>query len=93
MQRQSFGNFQKVSLILVLIVVPLMFPGTSYAIPAFAAAQGIELSGGLHTGGYNYSIAFINQAQERQASFQSSITRCGFVAVQRTPGDVGLHRR
>ncbi len=26
-----------------------------------AAAQGIELSGGLHTGGYNYSIAFINQ--------------------------------
>ena len=23
--------------------------------------QGIELSGGLHTGGYNYSIAFINQ--------------------------------
>jgi len=26
-----------------------------------AAAQGVELSGGLHTGGYNYSIAFINQ--------------------------------
>jgi len=26
-----------------------------------SAAQGIELSGGLHTGGYNYSIAFINQ--------------------------------
>src|SRR5271157_4110646 len=26
-----------------------------------AAAQGIEFSGGLHTGGYNYSIAFINQ--------------------------------
>jgi hypothetical protein len=25
------------------------------------SAQGIELSGGLHTGGYNYSIAFINQ--------------------------------
>jgi hypothetical protein len=25
------------------------------------AAQGIELSGGLHTGGYNYSIAFYNQ--------------------------------
>src|SRR5271165_1998205 len=25
------------------------------------AAQGIELSGGLHTGGYNYSIAFIDQ--------------------------------
>jgi hypothetical protein len=24
-------------------------------------AQGIELSGGLHTGGYNYSLAFINQ--------------------------------
>jgi hypothetical protein len=24
-------------------------------------AQGVELSGGLHTGGYNYSIAFINQ--------------------------------
>ncbi len=23
--------------------------------------QGIELSGGLHTGGYNYSIAFVNQ--------------------------------
>ena len=26
-----------------------------------ASAQGIEFSGGLHTGGYNYSIAFINQ--------------------------------
>jgi hypothetical protein len=26
-----------------------------------AAAQGIEFSGGHHTGGYNYSIAFINQ--------------------------------
>ena len=26
-----------------------------------AAGQGVELSGGLHTGGYNYSIAFINQ--------------------------------
>src|SRR5271169_315778 len=26
-----------------------------------AAAQGIEFSGGLHTGGYNYSIAIINQ--------------------------------
>ncbi|HEY5174274.1 MAG TPA: hypothetical protein VII95_01775 [Terriglobales bacterium] len=26
-----------------------------------AAAQGVELSGGLHTGGYNYSIAFVNQ--------------------------------
>jgi hypothetical protein len=25
------------------------------------SAQGIEFSGGLHTGGYNYSIAFINQ--------------------------------
>ena len=25
------------------------------------AAQGVEFSGGLHTGGYNYSIAFINQ--------------------------------
>ena len=25
------------------------------------SGQGIELSGGLHTGGYNYSIAFINQ--------------------------------
>ena len=24
-------------------------------------AQGVEFSGGLHTGGYNYSIAFINQ--------------------------------
>lgn len=24
-------------------------------------AQGVELSGGLHTGGYNYSIAFVNQ--------------------------------
>jgi hypothetical protein len=24
-------------------------------------AQGVELSGGLHTGGYNYSLAFINQ--------------------------------
>ena len=25
------------------------------------AGKGIELSGGLHTGGYNYSIAFIDQ--------------------------------
>jgi hypothetical protein len=25
------------------------------------SGQGIEFSGGLHTGGYNYSIAFINQ--------------------------------
>jgi hypothetical protein len=26
-----------------------------------ATAQGIELSGGKHTGGYNYSLAFVNQ--------------------------------
>src|SRR5664280_2403516 len=44
MRRQSFGNFQKVSLILVLIVVPLMFPGRSYAIPAFARMYGTSCS-------------------------------------------------
>src|ERR1039457_580874 len=35
------------------------FVNNSYTLAG--AGQGIEFSGGLHTGGYNYSIAFINQ--------------------------------
>ena len=30
--------------------------------------KGVELSGGLHTGGYNYSIAFINQNYQRSGA-------------------------
>jgi len=41
-------------------VIPLQqFVNNQFAIAN--SAQGIEFSGGLHTGGYNYSIAFINQ--------------------------------
>jgi len=41
-------------------VIPLQqFVNNQFAITN--SAQGIEFSGGLHTGGYNYSIAFINQ--------------------------------
>ena len=35
------------------------FVNNSYTLAG--SGQGIEFSGGLHTGGYNYSIAFINQ--------------------------------
>ena len=44
MRRQSFGNFQKVSLILMLIVLPLMLSSRSYAIPAFARMYGTSCS-------------------------------------------------
>src|SRR5208337_3493082 len=41
-------------------VIPLQqFVNNQFAIAN--SAQGIEFSGGLHTGGYNFSIAFINQ--------------------------------
>lgn len=38
---------------------PQQFVNNSYVLAE--AGKGVELSGGLHTGGYNYSIAFIDQ--------------------------------
>lgn len=40
-------------------VFPQQFVNNRYALAE--TGRGVELSGGLHTGGYNYSIAFIDQ--------------------------------
>jgi hypothetical protein len=56
------------------------------AMSVAGSGKGIEFSGGLHTGGYNYSIAFINQntsgtAQANNNSYVPTATGSNFGGV------------